>query len=153
MCSKKIEAQSKKRTGQSKIQKNLLVEQKTGGSVVLSTPLLELPIQRTLEKAENHNCKCFTWNIFAPTIEKRWLGVAPTHTSWVITLAFFAPGVVVLSCWAGLVMLSLSKHLPRDRAALSHWACRRVFRSLIPERRSFASLRMTKRALATLLWV
>ena len=143
----------KKRTGKSQTHESLLVEQKTGGFVVLSTPLLELPIQKTLAKAENHNCKCFTWNIFAPTIEKRWLGVAPTHISWVITLAFFALGVVVLSCWAGLVMLSLSKHLPRNRTALSHWACRRVFRSLIPERRSFALLRMTKRVLAAVLWV
>ena len=33
----------------------LLVEQKTGGFVVLSTPLIELPIQKTLAKAENHN--------------------------------------------------------------------------------------------------
>ena len=52
MGSKKIEVQSKKKTGQSKIQKNLLVEQKTGGFVVLSTPLIELPIQKTLAKAK-----------------------------------------------------------------------------------------------------
>ena len=53
-----------------------------------------------------------------------------------------------MSLWAGLVMLSLSKHLPRDRTALSPWACWRVFRSLIPEGRFFASLRMTKRELS-----
>ena len=33
--------------------RNLLVEQKTGGFVVLSTHLIELPIQKTRQKTEN----------------------------------------------------------------------------------------------------
>ena len=38
---------------QTQILAGLLVEQKTGGFVVLSTPLIELPIQKTLKNAKN----------------------------------------------------------------------------------------------------
>ena len=66
---------------QSKIQENLLVEQETGIFFVLSTPLLELPIQKTLKKTKN-------WSKTADTcpnqhtIEKGWLSVLPTHLPW-----------------------------------------------------------------------
>ena len=42
----------KKRTGQSEIPVAILVEQKTGILAVLSTPLIELPIQKSLKNAK-----------------------------------------------------------------------------------------------------
>jgi len=63
---------------QSKIPVSLLVEQKTSISAVLSTPLLELPIQKTLKKTKN-------WSKTADTcpnqhtIEKGCGGVSPPH--------------------------------------------------------------------------
>ena len=49
----------KKRTGQSEISVAILVEQKTGILAVLSTPLIELPIQKTLKNAEKLEQKMF----------------------------------------------------------------------------------------------
>ena len=49
----------KKRTGKSQIHESLLVEQKTGGFVVLSTPLIELLIQKTLKNAKKLEQKMF----------------------------------------------------------------------------------------------
>ena len=72
----------KKRTGQSEIPVAILVEQKTGILAVLSTPLIELPIQKTLKNAKNWSRKCFMWNIFAPTTEKQWLGKSPNHARY-----------------------------------------------------------------------
>ena len=56
-----------------------MVEQETGICAVFCTPLLERKIQKTWKKAKNWSKKCFTWNIFTPTIEKRWLDESPTH--------------------------------------------------------------------------
>ena len=47
------------RARQSEISESLLVEQKTGISFVLSTPLIELPIQKALKKTKNWSRKCF----------------------------------------------------------------------------------------------
>ena len=49
----------KKRTGQSEIPVAILVEQKIGILAVLSTPLIELPIQKLLKNAKKLKQKMF----------------------------------------------------------------------------------------------
>ena len=89
-CSRRREAAKRRtktiQTGetcaeQNRIPESLLVKQKTGNFFVLSTPLIELPIQKTLKKTKN-------WSKTADTcpnqhtIEKGWLDVVPTHLPW-----------------------------------------------------------------------
>ena len=59
----------KKRTGQSEIPVAILVEQKTGILAVLSTPLIELPIQKSLKNAKKLKQKMFHVKHFS--IQKR----------------------------------------------------------------------------------
>ena len=75
---------------QSQIPVTLLVEKKTGILAVLSTPLLEPPIQKPPKKAKKSAQKMFHVKHFLLqrfTLcqqEKKWGGNSPTHLLWLI---------------------------------------------------------------------